>query len=88
MQVKHYGEGAEKLMQLVTAGSFGLNEATACALHEHVGKDESLTWGKFRDRLVTIRDIDRYTPPASPLLPEIAEKGFGFLNDGIEQPEP
>jgi Fic family protein len=86
MQVKHYGEGAKKLMQMISDGSFRPDETTACALHEYVGKEEALTWGKFRDRLVAIRDIDRYTPPASSLLPGIADKGFRFLNDEIEQP--
>ncbi|MDR2123599.1 MAG: Fic family protein [Desulfovibrio sp.] len=59
---------------------------TACALHEHVGKEEALTWGKFRDRLVTIRDVDAYTPPESALPGGIAEKGFSFLQHEIEQP--
>ncbi|GFH63424.1 MAG: filamentation induced by cAMP protein Fic [Candidatus Desulfovibrio kirbyi] len=86
LQVKHFGEGAKKLMALVSDGVFRLDEKTACALHEHVGKEESLTWGKFRDRLVTIRDIDVYTPPESDLLSGIAEKGFSFLQNAIEQP--
>jgi Fic family protein len=87
MQVKHFGDGAKALMKLVSDGSFRLDEKTACVLHEYVGKDEALTWGKFRDRLVTIRDVEQYTPPESHLLSEIAERGFTFLNNEIEQPE-
>lgn len=86
MQVKNFGDGAKKLMALVSDDSFRLDERTACALHEHVGKEEALTWGKFRDRLVTIRDVDQYTPPESRLLGGIAEKGFSFLQNEIEQP--
>ncbi|MDR3176448.1 MAG: Fic family protein [Desulfovibrio sp.] len=86
LQVKHYGEGAGRLMQLVSDGSFRLDEETACALHGHVGREEALTWGKFRDRLVTIREVDQFTPPESRLLPEIAKQGFTFLNGEVERP--
>ena len=86
LQVKRFAEGAKKLMELVSEGAFRLDEKTACALHEHVGKEEALTWGKFRDRLVTIRDVDGYTPPESAHLSEIAGKGFSFLHNEIEQP--
>jgi Fic family protein len=86
MQVKHFGEGAEKLTELVSGGSFHLDEKTACALHAYVGKEEALTWGAFRDRLVTIREVDQYTPPESRLLAEIAARGFTFLQKEIEQP--
>ncbi|MDR1490077.1 MAG: Fic family protein [Desulfovibrio sp.] len=86
MQVKHFGDGAKMLVKLLTDGSFRLDEKTACALHEYVGKEEALTWGKFRDRLVTIRDVNQYTPPESRFLSEIAEKGFAFLDNEIEQP--
>ncbi|MDR2076656.1 MAG: Fic family protein [Desulfovibrio sp.] len=86
LQVKRFGEGAKKLMALVSEDVFRLDEKTACALHELVGKEEALTWGKFRDRLVTIRDIDHYTPPESALLGKIAERGFSFLHNEIEQP--
>jgi Fic family protein len=73
-------------MSLVSEGAFRLDEATACAVHAFVGKEEALTWGKFRDRLVTIREVDGYTPPDSAHLGEIAAKGFAFLQNEIAQP--
>lgn len=86
MQVKNFGDGAKKLMKLVSEDSFRLDENTACSLHEHVGKEEALTWGVFRDRLVTIRDVDQYTPPESRLLSGIAARGFSFLQNEIAPP--
>lgn len=86
LQVKNFGDGAKKLMALVGEDSFHLDETTACLLHGHVGKEEALTWGTFRDRLVTIRDVDQYTPPESHLLGAIAAKGFSFLQNEIVPP--
>jgi Fic family protein len=87
MQIKHYGEGARILIDIVTNGTFVLDEKTACALHGFVGKDEALTWGKFRDSLVRIQLVDEYTPPDSKLLSGIAASGFSFLEDEIESPK-
>ena len=83
MQVKRYGEGAKKLVALLSKGEFSLNEQTACEIHNIVGKEEALTWGQFRNTLVTIRHIDQYTPPPSKELPSIASKGFLFLEKEI-----
>jgi Fic family protein len=87
MQVKRYGDAATLLMEMVSNGAFALNEATACALHNCVGKEEALTWGKFRDGLVAILDVDQYIPPDSKLLTGIAAKGFAFLEDEVKSPQ-
>ncbi|MDR2603774.1 MAG: Fic family protein [Desulfovibrio sp.] len=86
MQVKNYGDGGKKLCELVSDGTFRLDKNTACLLHNYVGKEESLTWGKFRDRLVHLHSIDIYTPPESKYLHEIASRGFAFLDKEIIQP--
>jgi len=87
MQVKRYGDAAKALTTMITEGTFALNEKTACALHNIVGKEEALTWGKFRDSLVTILNLEDYTPPDSKLLSNIAVKGFVFLENEIKSPE-
>ena len=87
MQVKRYGDGARALMSMIANGTFALNEETACVLHNHVGKEEALTWGKFRDSFVTILHVDQYIPPDSKLLSGIATQGFSFLRDEIKSPQ-
>ncbi len=51
----------------VSRGSFDVNSANACALHDIAGKDEALEWGKFRSGSVTIAGTDYRPPPASAL---------------------
>jgi hypothetical protein len=87
MQVKRYGDGARALMDMIANGTFALNEETACALHNHVGKEEALTWGKFRDGLVAILHVDQYTPPDCKFLNDITMKGFSFLSAEIKSPQ-
>jgi Fic family protein len=87
MQVKRYGDGAKSLMTMIADGTFALDAETACALHNHVGKDEALTWGKFRNSLVMILNVDEYTPPDSKLLHGIAAKGFSFLAAEVASPQ-
>ena len=87
LQVKRYGDGAKALIAMIAGGTFALNEETACALHSYVGKEEALTWGKFRDSLVTILNVNEYTPPDSRLLSEIAARGFSYLIAEIESPQ-
>lgn len=87
MQVKRYGDGAKKLVSMIAEGSFKLDEKTACTLHNYVGKEEALTWGKFRNSLVTIQDVNQYTPPESNLLSGIAAKGFTFLQQEVASPQ-
>ena len=86
MQVKRYGDGANLLISMIADGSFALDAKTACALHNHVGHEEALTWGQFRDRLVTIANV-QYTPPDGALLSDIATKGFTFLASEITAPQ-
>ena len=86
MQVKRYGDGAKMLMSMISDGTFTLSEKTACALHNYVGKEEALTWGKFRDSLVAICNVNQYTPPDSRFLSAIAAKGFSFLDREIKSP--
>jgi Fic family protein len=87
MQVQRYGEGAKRLALMIADGTFALNEKTACDLHSHVGREEALTWGEFRDRLVAIATVNQYTPPDSSLLSGIAAKGFTFLETAITAPQ-
>jgi Fic family protein len=86
MQVKNYGDGGKKLCELLSDGTFRLDENTACILHSYVGKEEALVWGKFRDRLVHLHNVDIYSPPESKYLHEIAHRGFIFLDEEIMQP--
>jgi Fic family protein len=87
MQVKRYGDAAKKLIEIIDDENFFLDKNTVCTLHNIIGKEEALTWGKFRDSLVIIRDIHQYTPPDSGLLDSISGKGFSFLQNEIKSPQ-
>ncbi len=78
MQVKNYGDGARKLIEMLKQGSFDLDEQTACALHNQVRREDALTWGVFRNSNITIRDVG-YLPPDYGLLKGMAKTGFAFL---------
>ena len=78
MQVKHYGDGAKKLVELLKSGTFALDKASACAIHAVTAKDEALEWGIFRTSSVTLHGIG-YEPPAAEKLSSIAQRGFAFL---------
>lgn len=86
MQVKNYGEGAKRLIELLSKGTFALNENTASSLHNYVGKEDALTWGKFRDSDIAIGGVE-YSPPKYKNLSQIAEKGFSFLTNTVEAKE-
>lgn len=86
MQVKNYGDGAKKLVELLSSGGFALNAKTACALHAYVGKEDALTWGVLRNSDIAIHGVG-YVPPPHTRLAEIAETGFSFLTSAIEAKE-
>jgi Fic family protein len=86
MQVKNYGDGAKKLVELLSNGTFALNEKTASALHQYVAKEDALTWGTFRNSDIAIRGVG-YIPPNYTQLSKIAEKGFSFLSSKVEVKE-
>jgi len=85
MQVKNYGDGARLLIAMFEDATFALDGQTACALHNQVGREEALTWGAFRNSQVNIVEVD-YNPPHCDLLPDLAERGFAFLNASIASP--
>lgn len=85
MQVKNYGDGARLLIAMFANNMFNLDGQTACALHTLVGREDALTWGIFRNTQVNIVEVD-YNPPHCGLLPDLADRGFAFLRDGIASP--
>lgn len=86
MQVKNYGDGAKKVVEMISKGQFELNERTACAIHNYVGKEDALEWGTFRKSDISIYGVD-YTPPKPQQLSQIAEKGFSFLEKNFDPKE-
>ena len=66
-QVKNLGRGIELLVDLLKSGQFEFSKEIACKIHEAVGKDEALTWGKFHHRPVSIQNV-AYDPPAAEKL--------------------
>jgi len=82
-QISNYGDGIKTLVDMLAEGSFNLDEKTASALHYHVGHEEALTWGSFRNTAVSIGTID-YIPPDIDSLQELARNGFDFLEKHIE----
>lgn len=85
LQVKHYGEGAMELVRLLNSNEFELDEKTACLIHKYVAKEDALEWGVFRYLDVGIHDVE-YQPPVPQELKAIAEQGFRFLGESIENP--
>ena len=84
MQVVNYGKAGKELVRLIRADEFELSEACASHLHNFAGKEDALVWGSFRD--VGIQG-SQYTPPDANNLPELAAKGFEFLETQIEDPK-
>ena len=72
-QIKNLGKGVSPLVDLLTTEEFAFNQDTACKIHNVVGREEALTWGKFRNDTVGIQNID-YTPPGPDKLPQIWHK--------------
>lgn len=86
MQVDNYGKAGKELLRLIRADEFELSEACASHLHQWVGKEDALVWGRFRTGDVGIED-SRYTPPDANGLSEIAAKGFHYLETRIKDPK-
>ncbi|MCL1940022.1 MAG: Fic family protein [Desulfovibrionaceae bacterium] len=85
MQVKRFGEGATYLIASVKNRRFQLDIEFAKQLHALVGKEEALEWGVLRSKQVHIHGVS-HIPPAASELPALAEKGFGFLRERLENP--
>lgn len=85
MQVKHFSDGAKRLVQLIEKNRFQLDEKTACLIHECVGNEEALEWGILRYSNVSTQGTD-YLPPNADELQQLMMKGFSFLTNRIENP--
>lgn len=86
MQVVNYGKAGKELVRLIRADEFELSEACASHLHNFAGKEDALVWGSFRTGDVGIQGC-QYTPPDANNLPELAAKGFKFLETQIKDPK-
>lgn len=84
-QVKRYGEGAMHLIAAVKNKSFSLDIEFAKQLHTLVGKEEALEWGVLRSKQVHVHGVS-HIPPAAHELFALAEKGFAFLRERLENP--
>lgn len=69
-QIKNMGKGVNLLAELLTSEEFDFDQDIACKIHNAVGLEEALTWGKFRNDTVGIQNVD-YTPPGPDKLPQI-----------------
>lgn len=86
LQVANYGKAGGELMRLIRNDDFELTAECASHLHGFVGKEDALTWGTFRTGNVGLQGC-RYVPPDAGSLPEIAAKGFEFLETKIADPK-
>ncbi len=84
-QVKRFGDAATQLIDSVKNAAFRLDMDFAKQLHAIVGKEEALEWGVLRSQQVHIHGVS-HIPPAADELPSIAEKGFSFLREQVEDP--
>lgn len=84
-QVKRFGEGARYLVDAIKNKEFELSIEFAKRLHALVGKEEALEWGVLRGEQVHIRGVS-HVPPVAKDLPSLAEKGFFFLREQVENP--
>lgn len=85
-QVRRYAAGRARLTSIIKSGEFALGQATACALHATVGREEALAWGVFRKSEVGI-NAGGYIPPTASDLPYLAVEGFTELS-GIKDVVP
>lgn len=69
---------------MVRFDEFAVDQATTCALHAVVGREEALAWGVFRKSEVRINP-EGYIPPKAEDLPSLASEGFESLS-GIADP--
>ena len=49
MQIKNFGNGVDTLVNLLKSKKFIFTKEIACLLHNVIGEDEDLTFGKLRD---------------------------------------
>ncbi len=84
-QVKRFGDAANFLTNSVKNAIFRLDMDFAKQLHVIVGKEEALEWGVLRSHQVHIHEVS-HVPPAADELPPLAEKGFSFLREQMENP--
>lgn len=84
-QVKRFGEGASFLISAIKNKKFSLDIDFANRLHAIVGKEEALEWGVLRSQQVHIHGVS-HIPPAADELPALAEKGFAFLREHLDNP--
>ena len=82
MQVVNYGKAGKELVRLIRADEFALTQECASHLHNLAGKEDALVWGCFRTG-----DVGIHTPPDADQLPDIALKGFEFLEKVIQDPK-
>ncbi|MPV86029.1 Fic family protein [Ostreibacterium oceani] len=66
-QVFRIKNGWEEMIRLVENNQFQPNKKTICYLHNIYAKEEALTWGEFRTRIVTIRGTEHMPPDADSL---------------------
>jgi Fic family protein len=78
-QVLNLNRAFTYLMDKVKAGTFALDEKTACEIQGHVARDEALTWGVFRDGQVSIGGTS-YMPPKAHELSDLFAKGQAVLS--------
>lgn len=86
LQVKNYGDGARQLVNLLRNQEFAVDIETACVLHRLVGYKDALEWGVLRNLNIAIHDVE-YIPPSFEKLPQLAQKGFDFLNNRVKDPK-
>lgn len=86
MQVKHYGDAAKRLTDLVRMKAFRLDQETASRLQGLSGREEALAWGALRTGAVSIAGVE-YTPPGANALDRLAQKAFSWLGSRIQNPK-
>jgi len=84
-QVKRFGDGVTRLIDSVKNGDFHLDMDFAKRLHAIIGKEEALEWGVLRSRQVHIHGVS-HVPPAPEELLSLAENGFSFLREQLDNP--
>lgn len=78
-QVLNLNRALSFVLDLVRKHQFTLNASTACAIQGLVAREEALTWGVFRDGMVSIAGTE-HRPPPPQALPELFDQGAAYLN--------
>lgn len=86
LQVRHYGDAAKRLSDLVRTNAFRFDQETASRLQGLSGREEALTWGAFRTGAVSIAGVE-YTPPEAEALDRLAHEAFAWLGSRIQNPK-